>query len=89
MPIKGGVVESGEFRRRVFTTNLICPEGRRLETSTERPDCRNCARMADMPADEGPIYATEAQRQSSFLARLVDNNPFHLYVNQAESPART
>jgi TRAP-type C4-dicarboxylate transport system substrate-binding protein len=73
--LKGGVVDIAN-ETGAFYTNLM-PEADAWKL-TERP-------MAELRQNGGydamaPIYAQKLN--AIFLARLVDNNPFHLYVNK-------
>jgi TRAP-type C4-dicarboxylate transport system substrate-binding protein len=73
--LKGGVVDIANATG-AFYTNLM-PEADAWKL-TERP-------MAELRQNGGyaamePIYAQKLN--AIFLARLVDNNPFHLYVNK-------
>jgi TRAP-type transport system periplasmic protein len=76
--LKGGVVDIANTTG-AFYTNLM-PEADAWKL-TERP-------MAELRQNGGydtmaPIYAQKLN--AIFLARLVDNNPFHLYVNKPVS----
>ena len=73
--LKGGVIDIANATG-AFYTNLM-PEADAWKL-TERP-------MAELRQNGGyaamePIYAQKLN--AIFLARLVDNNPFHLYVNK-------
>src|SRR5262244_3878397 len=76
--LKGGVVDLANVTG-AFYTNVM-PESDAWKL-TERP-------MAELRKNGGydAMAALYAQKMNAiFLARLVDNNPFHLYVNKAIS----